>query len=276
MEFRRLHEGFGVEVIGCDVLGAVTAEDIATLRAAYDEHQLLLFRCDRRIDPGQQIEITKWFGPVMSAFGGQWGVLDNEKEGSGGRERLPFHLDYSFTESPFKGITLHALDLPPAGTTTEFVSNIHNWATLSSDLQDLLAPMTLQHRQEPDPETGRLEYLATHPVRLSRPQTGQPILFVTQYHAHRINELNADRSNQVIGQLFDHMYAPERIYEHHWKPYDFLIWDNLAIQHSRPKPAEPSDGPRALQRITISDLSLDEIHERARHQAEQRAMSAAL
>src|SRR5262249_22100342 len=159
-------------------------------------------------------------------------------------------------------------NLPPSGTTTEFVSNIHNWATLPRGLQRQLGSMTLRHRQAADSNTP--EFLADHPVRVLRPGTGQPILFVTQYHAHRILELDPEQSDRMLARLFDHMYAPERVYEHHWQLHDFFVWDNLAIQHARPKSAEPSEGARCLQRVTISEVSLDDILDRACAQAKQR------
>jgi taurine dioxygenase len=118
--------------------------------------------------------------------------------------------------------------------------------------------------------SGDPELVADHPVRLIHPRTGQPLLFVTQLHAHRIHQLDADQSDRLLARLFGHMYAPERVYEHRWRPHDFLLWDNLAIQHARPKTAELSDGVRSLQRVTISDSPLSEIIDRARWHTERR------
>ncbi|MDG2004325.1 MAG: TauD/TfdA family dioxygenase [Novosphingobium sp.] len=269
MEFRPLHQGFGAEVSGFDVMGSTGPADIAALRAAYDEYQLLVFRCDEDMPPERQVEISGWIGPVMDSFGSQIGFLSNEEGFFGGRERLPWHFDYTFTETPFKGISLQAVALPSAGTTTLFTSNIANWASLPPELQRRVEPLSTRHRDTDDPVSGKAEVMADHPIRMTHPRTGKPQLFVTEYHSTRINELAADESEELLAALFAHMYAPENVHEHRWQLHDFLLWDNWAIQHSRPVEADPADGIRSLRRVTNSDHSYEDIVERARLNTEE-------
>jgi len=269
MDFRPLHEGFGAEVTGFDVMCSGDPADIEVLRAAYDEYQLLVFRCEEEMPPERQVEITSWFGPVMDSFGSAVGFLSNEEGMQGGWERLPWHFDYSFTETPFAGISLQAVALPPAGTSTLFTSNVLAWASLSPNLQRRLEGLTVRHRDYHDPVSGLPEMVADHPARVIHPRTGQPLLFVTEYHASRILELGEAESDALLGQLFEHIYAPERVYEHRWRLYDFLLWDNYAIQHCRPVEADLADGIRSLRRVTNSARSLKDIMDRAhRHTAE--------
>jgi taurine dioxygenase len=264
MEFRPLHQGFAAQVTGFDVMRSCEPADIEALRAAYDEYQLLVFRCDEDMPPERQVEITSWFGPIMDSFGGEVGFLSNEEGQFGGRERLPWHFDYTFTETPFKGISLQAVALPPTGTTTLFTSNVANWASLPPDIQRRVEPLTSRHRGTDDPISGKAEIIADHPVRVIHPRTGEPLLFITEYHSERINELDPEESAELLTALFAHMYAPERVYEHHWQLHDFLLWDNWDIQHSRPVEADPADGIRSLRRVTNSEKSLDAIMGRAR------------
>lgn len=264
MEFRALYEGFGAEVSGFDVMRSSDPADIAALKAARDRYQLLVFRCDEDMPPERQIEITGWFGPIMNASEGGIGFLSNEEGQIGGRERLPFHFDYSFTETPFSGISLQAVALPPAGTTTLFTSNIVAWESLSSDLQQRLKGLTARHRDTFDPVSGAPELVADHPVCAVHPRTGKKLLWITEFHTQRLLELDAEESDALLEELFAHIYAPERVYEHRWALHDFLLWDNYAIQHCRPVEADPADGVRSLRRATNSEHSLGDILERAR------------
>jgi taurine dioxygenase len=184
--------------------------------------------------------------------------------------KLPFHADFSYTDSPIKTISLHATEVPPGGTSTSFVSGIRSWATLPSDLQELLAPMTLCHRHVSSIATNWPEFMADHPVRMLHPRTSRPILFVTEHHAFRIHELDAEKSREILDRLFDHMYDPSHSYTHRWQLYDFVIWDNLAVQHARREAADLSQGNRKLQRVANNDITFPELIERARHQHEQR------
>lgn len=269
MEFRPLHEGFGAEVTGFDVMRSTDPADIDVLLAAYDEYELLVFRCETEMPPERQVEITSWFGPIMNSFGSNYGFLSNEEGMQGGCERLPWHFDYTFTETPFRGISLQAVALPPAGTTTLFTSNVANWESLSPAMKERLEGLSTRHRDYHDPVTGAPEMAADHPIKGINPRTGKPFLFVTEYHSERVLELEPDESSALLAELFAHMYAPERVYEHRWRLHDFLLWDNWAIQHCRPVEAELAAGVRSLRRVTNSAKSLDDIIERARLHTEQ-------
>jgi taurine dioxygenase len=263
MDIRPLHPEFGVEVFGCDVRESVASAQIEQLRDALDEHQLLLLRSGRRIAPERQVEICSWFGPPMdSGNGSHWSVLRNEEPS--GRKKLPFHADFSYTDYPIKVISLHAIEVPPGGTATAYVSGISAWTTLPSELRSLLCSMTLRHRHVSSVGTDWPEFVANHPVRKPHPRTGRPILFVTEHHADRIHELDANASQELLKRLFAHLYAPSHVYTHQWQLHDLVIWDNLAIQHGRPEAADPAKGKRAVQRVAVNDVSLSELVERAR------------
>jgi alpha-ketoglutarate-dependent taurine dioxygenase len=69
--------------------------------------------------------------------------------------------------------------------------------------------------------------------------------------------------DRILGELFQHLYAPERIYLHDWQLYDLLIWDNLAVQHARTKDADVAEGERALQRVALNEMTYSELIARA-------------
>jgi taurine dioxygenase len=264
MEFRRLHADLGAEVIGFDVMHARAAADIDTLRAAFDEHELLLFRGDAHVSPERQTEISSWFGPCMTtnASGAKHTFMDNAE--AIGRDQLLFHSDVSYAERPMEGISLHAIQLPRNGAATAYVSGVAAWASLQREQQQRLAPLTARHFLKGGYVAGWPDFVADKPVRMRHPRTAKPILYVTEHHADRIHGLDEAESLRTLSELFTHLYAPEHVYTHQWRLYDLVIWDNLAIQHARPSIADPADGPRKLQRVTIGGTPFDEILAAAR------------
>jgi taurine dioxygenase len=264
VELELLPQGFGVEIDGFDAHDNRDPEAIGRLQQAYDEHGLLVFRSDRPIAPERQAEICSWFGPILpnEATGEDWGYLRNDQVA--GSIPLPYHCDMSYLDHPILGISLHALVLPQVPTPTTFISNALIWERLSDELREAVQPLTLRHffsgyryDQWPDFE-------AEHPVCLRHPKTGRELLFVTAQHAARLIEVDEDRSAHLIRQLFDHIYRPEFEYAHDWQPHDLLVWDNLAMQHTRPRTTEPSEGSRVLQRVMLGRYSFTDQFDRAK------------
>jgi taurine dioxygenase len=215
-----------------------------------------------RIPPDRHVEIAGWFGPSIDETSGQpWSAMDNQN--AAGSIPLPFHSDLTYTDTPIKVISLHAIELPPGGASTSYVSGVHAWATLSPERQELLSGMTLRHTYQSAISSDMPEFEADHPVRLVHPRTGRPVLFVTELHADRIYDLGQEDSDRIVAELLAHLYAPEEIYVHRWQPHDFVIWDNLAVQHARTAEASIHSGRRLLQRVALNEVTYDVLIERA-------------
>ena len=86
---------------------------------------------------------------------------------------------------------------------------------------------------------------------LPHPRSGRPLLFVTENHVTEIEGLDEAESAPLLARIFACLYAPERQYEHIWRPGDLLVWNNLAIQHARTRVAAPSAGRRVMQRVAL-------------------------
>jgi taurine dioxygenase len=259
---RQLRPDFGAEIVDFDIHSGVAAAEAEQLRAALDQHQLLLLRSEHAIRPERQVEICSGFGPIMNNGKGSWSVLKNDE--ASGRIRLPFHSDFSYSDCPIKLISLHATDIPAGGTSTSFVSGACAWASLPGDLKAQLSTLSLRHRHVSSLGTDWPEFFADHPVCKPHPRTGRPILFVTEHHADRILELAPDASQALLDRLFAHLYAPAHVYTHRWRLHDLLIWDNWALQHGRPEVADPANGKRAMQRVAVNEVNVPELVARAR------------
>jgi taurine dioxygenase len=105
------------------------------------------------------------------------------------------------------------------------------------------------------------DHSTVKPIPLIHPRTGKPILYVSQQCTREIVGMVADESEALLQELFDHLYSPGLVYEHHWVDGDLLVFDNIAMQHARgnvdangptrtlrkviaPVPAAPAEKPR--------------------------------
>ena len=254
MDISPLPQGFGALITGFDLQSGAGEAQVSALQDAYDTHHLLVFHGDAPIAPERHVEIASWFGPVganRDAEGRPWTVLDNEQEV--GAAVLPFHCDITYMEHPFAGLSLHPVAMPTGGSSTTFVSNGVGWDHLADDLKALLHDRRVLHKFHDHAmvEADWPELAQWHPARLVHAKTGREMLFVTENHVREIEGLSEAESAPHLTRVFATQYAPERQYEHYWQAGDLLVWNNVAIQHARTRPAAPSAGRRIIQRVAM-------------------------
>jgi taurine dioxygenase len=83
------------------------------------------------------------------------------------------------------------------------------------------------------------------PLVLTHPVTDEQYLWLTEWHTSHIPELDDDEGEQVLQTLIAHMNESP-VYQHDWKELDIVIWDNMLVQHARPKPVPAT---RTLRRV---------------------------
>jgi taurine dioxygenase len=263
MQITPLPQGFGARIDGFDIHQGREADDIARLQRAYRDHHLLVFPGDGRFGPERQIEIAGWFGPIVDENGDGWTVLDNAE--ASGSDVLLFHSDIEFLPVPLMGLTLYPQELPPYETSTTFISTELAWRSLPKALQAELHDCTAIHHYRT--EEGFIDYNISHPVRMIDPTTGEPLLYVSEFHVVEIDGLAEGRSAQVLPQLFAALYAPDRKYEHFWREGDLLVWNNRTVQHARTEVAELARGKRVMRRVQLGETGYVEQVEKLRQQS---------
>ena len=248
---------FGVYV-DVDLSEKLSSDGIDSLRALYDEHHLLLFT-GQKLTCEEQARISSWFGPVLPDTSAAYVSTDPDVGGLGNDE-LPFHSDLSCSPHPLLGLSLHAVEVEDGATSTIFVDAMRAAAAIPDDLRNRLKqlhslnlwPRSLSRRQRsadaPEGWPG-----TAHELLKPHPRTGAAILYLNASHTDRIVELDPEQSEALIQELFAHLYAAENRYEHRWNKGDFIVWDNLALQHARP-PITPGM-TRTLQRTAMGIYS---------------------
>lgn len=259
-----LTEGFGAEIVNFNLDAGVSPDDIERLQAAFLDRHLLVFRADAPISPERQVEVTRWFGPVLAEGPTAWTTLDNADPA--GRNALRFHSDICFAPKPLLGLSFVMTEIPRGGTSTTFVSGALAWRALPSDLRDELSERVAAHVFDAAVEFGFdwPRFDTRHPVRLRHPKSGREILFVNETHVTAIDGLAPARSAAILPILFAALYTPERRYEHDWRPGDLVVFDNLAVQHARTCAADPANGRRVIRRVQIGEVGFAEQLEAAR------------
>ena len=249
-------------MVRMDLRDAASEGQIAELRALFDSHHLLYFP-GQSLAPADQRRVAGWFGPLAADKGATRYATDTGM-GELGDGELAFHSDLSCTPEPLLGISLHALAVDDRASPTWFVDAMAAARDLPAAVRDRLQglhvmnlwPMQLGGRQRsanaPEGWPG-----TAHPVLKPHPRTGAPILYLNANHSDRIVELGAEESESLVLELFARLYDPAGRYDHHWRSGDLVIWDNLALQHARPR--VPPGAVRTLQRVEIGAASYMEL-----------------
>lgn len=254
LPFRRLRP-FGAE-IELDLAQPLTPAVLEALKHLYDEHHLLVFR-NQALSHPQQIEFVSNFGPPLLNQQDGVGYISNQPGMGGlGDVELAFHSDLAFNEEPFLGISLHAIDVENERSSTRFVDSCIGYATLPEATKARLEGLNALHVFALDMSGHNTEDIpeglprAVHPLVMSHPRTGDPILYINLNQTARLVELEPEESRVLLQELFDHLYKPECVYEHRWRMGDLVLWDNLATQHARGDVSNV--GRRTLQRVALA------------------------
>lgn len=281
MEIVPLGPGFVAELRGID-LAAVAARPALyeVVRAAFEEHSVLLFR-DQTVSDDGQLAFTRCFGPLeitkraSLGEGSHFSILTNLD--SDGRVVAPdhrqalvakanqlWHTDSSFKAIPALASVLSARVIPPRGGETEFASTRLAWQRLPSGLQRRLADAVAWHDYAhsrgkicPDLATP-IERDTLPPVRWRmtwrNPANGTLSLYIAS-HAFAIDGMDIDEAQSLLAVLIEQATASEHTYTHRWREGDVIMWDNRATLH-RGRPW-PEGLPRHVVRTTVSATEVD-------------------
>ena len=267
MTVRELTPEFGTEITGLDPEAGLSEPALQQrLRDLFDTRGVLVFR-DLDIEMVEQANLVRsliGLGPladgesVTGREGDQAFFVSNKEDGGGAPYgRLLFHSDMMWSEHTFQVLSLYGSLVEQPATPTIFVSAMNAWKTLPDELRAKVdGRSAIQGHDEagrandPNVLVSKFEDLPNRatPIALPHPRTGEPVLYVSEQMTHAIEGLDKDASEELLQELFAHLYRPESVYSHDWREHDLVAWDNIAAQHGRPNVT--LEGPaRTLRKV---------------------------
>lgn len=250
---------FGCE-IAVDLSGPLPTGFADRMIALFDAHKLLVFR-GQGLSEDRQVEVLSHFGRVLGSKGEYREISSDGALGSG---PLTWHSDLAFTAEPFKVISLHAKAVNDGQSWTAFVNGVDTAAKLPADLRERIAGReaitvisTVQTHRHVGFDTP--DSLPHHvwPLLIPNPRTGEELLYINYMQTARILGMDREESDATLAALFAELYREDRVYRHHWRNGDLVIWDNIACQHSRCDLTGMT--PRRLQRVCVADKSFFDL-----------------
>lgn len=254
LAWRRLRP-FGVE-IDRDLsapLGDIEAD--AFVRILWENSFVLARR--QRLSMQRQQELCALAGPILIRQG-ETGYLTTVDAHDASLSALAWHSDAAYTTAPFDAIALHAVDVVDEASSTFFVNVADALDTLPAELRrriedrqsEMISPrydaIDLRTCDTPDPVALKR---GIRPTIYRNPHNGRDCIWVSELQAARFIDMDWEESRGLLHALYDHLYAPERVLEHRWCNGDFVIWDNIALQHMRRSVRDC--GRRVLQRVIV-------------------------
>ncbi|MBM3347335.1 MAG: hypothetical protein FJY55_12675 [Betaproteobacteria bacterium] len=245
-----LKQSFGATVRGLDLGKGLTREVIAEIRAAWLEHQVLLFP---GLNPTEAQHIA-----LGSAFGGLAALSrakdDNRNLRTGGPNNEIFilrsdearaeswHSDVSFTAQPPIGSLAVLRVVPPRGGETLWSNQYAAYDALSPSIRTLIDGMQAEHGQL---KTGS----SVHPVVLRHAETGRKALYVSRPFTRRIVGLTQTESDGLLAMLINHAELEDFQIRWEWSAGDAALWDNRCVTHRGA--SNYGKAARELHRVTI-------------------------
>ena len=282
MEATPLGPGFFAEIRGVGLADVAERDDAyRAVRAAFEEHSVLLFRGQTLSDEAQ-IGFSRRFGPLettIRSIASQAATpihvanLSNvDAEGrlipTGDKRNLynagnqMWHTDSSFKKVPAHASLLSAREVPPEGGETQFASMRVAYARLPEDTRAFLEDKVAVHsfvysRGLVDDALMPPDHAAqVPPVRQAmvraNPVHGRKALYVGS-HACEIEGLPTAGARALLRELREAATRPDLVYTHRWRVGDLVMWDNRCMLH-RGRPWDESRYRRVMHRTTVAGV----------------------
>ena len=281
----KLTPAFAAEIGGVDVTRPVDDRTWGEIRAAFDEHSVLVFH-GAALDDETQIAFSTRFGPlevtksINPAAGTPFARQSNLNIRTG--EVIPpddrrmiyqlanmlWHSDSSFKPVPSLCSLLSGRIVPPEGGNTEFASGRAAYPALPDTMKRRVENLIVVHdyswsRDQVRPGFFTAEERAVyppvrHPLVRTNPVNGRKSLFLGA-HASHIEGLSLEDGRALLKELLAHVSQPQFVYSHRWAEGDLVVWDNRCVLH-RATPYDSRRYQRLMQRTTISGDPAEVAH----------------
>ena len=266
---------FGASVDFDRTPGPLAPSTARALRDLLARHHLLVMR--GQWSETEHVELISCFGRVLPQ-GPRVIVNDHPAgelpivtfvsnvlpDGGLGTFELAFHHDLAHVATPLAGLSLYALDVGIDQSPTRFANGRLAYQQLPERVQQRLeglqglfaanytttsdqAALARDVRDALDPTWPR----TVHPIVVPHPVTGERCVYVNEMMTVEILGLDRRDGDSLLDLLFERLYDPANVYDHHWQAGDLVLWDNLVVQHGRRAVLDSS--PRTLRRVVFGE-----------------------
>jgi alpha-ketoglutarate-dependent 2,4-dichlorophenoxyacetate dioxygenase len=251
------------------------------LRAAFEEHSLLLFR-GQSLDDAAHLRFGALFGPVEDRSYGAMGDTPRMANVSNLRDdgsvappddllaldlmgNQLWHTDSIFLPLPALANVLAARVLSSTGGETELCSTRAAWRDLPDELRTRVDGAVFRHRLAHSRRDLSPVLVERHRARFPdqawrsvwvNPVNGLGALYLAS-HTFAVDGLPDDEAQHLVDELVRFCTQPGRVYTHAWQSGDVLVWDERATLH-RGRPW-PYDEERTLASICVSVSDADGV-----------------
>ena len=268
----------GARIEGLNLALPISEALSSELRELIHKYQVVLFP-QQSFTAAEQLNLAKALGPVRSrklpdsyfspkssydtpgiAYVSNIRDSDGMPTGIIPDGEMWFHHDTCYTEEPDKFTMLYAIEVPKHGGNTRWANMYAAWNTLPSHLKkEIEDKRGLNVYDYATKRTTGSKLIRKNRARVATrryhpPTHNHKALFVNRLMTCQIEGLDETESFTLLKPIFDHIEQDQFIYEHKWRPGDFIIWDNLSTVHARTH-FELSD-KRRLRRCKVSGETL--------------------
>ena len=261
----------GALVHGLDSSKPLSDEDFATVeQAMYDHVAIVAPELEENV-PWLR-DFTARFGPLVPHVLDQYHHPEGfevsiiaRNTGTSESRSTPkpagafWHSDLSYEKNPSDAIFLYSTQIPSKGGDTLAANMYMAYDGLPDKTKKRIENFTTTHRwgwntggATPTLTQEQLETHpdVVHPIVRRHPKTGRKILYVNPGYVMRINELEAQESDDLLEELFEHALRPDYQYRHKWGLNMLLGIDNRASMHAA---VDDYDEPRRMLRMIVGN-----------------------
>jgi len=265
----------GARVTGIDASKPLSPADLATIRKAWIDHQVLVLP-GQSLDPRSLVEFTRNFGELDDYATQPFNrhpeinevfVLTNKR--TNGQPSKTYnagqnwHTDLSYTLRPAKGTSVYCVEKPSVGGDTMFANMYLAFETLSPKMQAFVESLEGVHdasliegldKRGPEVanEFRRLNPPVVHPAVRLHPESGRKALYVNQRVRNFVG-LSEAESRPLVKFLCAHSVSPRFTYRHYWSVGDLVMWDNRCLVHLAVGDYDPTEIRHMIRTSGVGD-----------------------
>jgi len=247
LEIFEVSPAIGAEVRGIDLSKPLDEELVSELRSLFLDRLVLVFR-DQELSREQHKRFASYFGDLhihpskrngMSKTDPELFIIDTpaDAEWTNGET---WHSDVSCEPIPPLASLLYVSKVPENGGGDTLFANMYAaYDSLSADLKQYLLNRRAYHDGEKDLRqygiklrVGQEYPSSSHPVVVSHPETGKPVLFVNESFTSHLEGVSAWESQMILEGLNRYVATNQRIQcRVKWSANTLVMWDNRCAQH---------------------------------------------